>query len=99
MKTIEIIRKPIELKEHDFIHLKDTYVYEAKITVTDVSSRLAISLLNYEDNKWTFAIYGVRGSLTTISEGGIYKSKVEAIEKVNSIIAELFNVLSAEHVN
>lgn len=90
------MRKPIELNDKNFTQLENTYVWEADISSTNEKSKVSISLLNYEQDKWSFAIYGIRGCLTTLSEGGIYATKQEAIDKANTIIKELFNILSKE---
>lgn len=90
------MRKSIELNDKNFTKLENTYVWEADISSTNEKSKVSISLLNYKQDEWTFAIYGIRGCLTTLSEGGIYATKQEAINKVNAIIKELFNILSQE---
>lgn len=91
------MRKPIKLTEKDFIQIKNTYIYEADLKVKESDkAMLAFSLLNYENGRWTYSFYGVRGGITSLAEGKVYFSMQETINAVNTLIEEFFNTLSEE---
>jgi hypothetical protein len=91
------MRKPITLTKENFVNIKNTYVYETNLSTNKSDkAKFAVSLLNYENGKWTYAFYGIDGGIMSIANGKVYCCFQDALEAVNELISQMWFALSSE---